>query len=158
MNMTQTELQAPQAQVRDKNAGLKWSLTSCTCSPEMLSYLQVPGTRGSRPLEMAASMHITAVSKFKHNIRCFLADIHYTFRRRLHLLMLMTDEPIALHRRSRVNGSHLFVRRLNAGLKEHRRFVKQPSYICRSSWKLINKDSNIKTLLSFKRRSIILYA
>ena len=73
--------------------------------------------RGSPPVEMAASVHST-VSKFKHSDTRFHADIH-TFERRLHKLVSMNEDPIALEHRSRRISSHLFLKKLKDGLKEN---------------------------------------
>ena len=73
--------------------------------------------RGSPPVEMAASVHST-VSKFKHSDTRFHADIH-TFERRLHKLVSMNEDPIALLHRSRRTDSNLFARKLKGGLKKH---------------------------------------
>ena len=92
---------------------LKLALTICTCMLDMAS--NPPGTRESRPVEMIASV----VSKVKQIGTCFHADIH-TFERRLHILMSMNEDPIALQRhQSRRIGSNLFVRKLKGGLKRH---------------------------------------
>ena len=76
-----------------------------------------PRTRVSRPVEMVASVPST-VSKFKHSGTCFHADIH-TFERRLHKLVSMNEDPIALEHRSRRIRSHLFSKKLKDGLKEN---------------------------------------
>ena len=76
-----------------------------------------PGTRESRPVEMTASV-ISTVSKFKQSGTCFHADIHI-FGRRLHNLVSMNEDPIALLHRSRRIGSNLFVRKLKDGLTKH---------------------------------------
>ena len=77
------------------------------------------GAQGSRHVEMTASGPST-VSKFKHSVICFHADIH-TFERRLlnHNLMSMNEDPIALEHRSRRISSHLFSKKLKDGLKEN---------------------------------------
>ena len=85
--------------------------------PGVPSESDPPGTRGSPPVEMAASVHNT-VSKFKHSGTCFHADIH-TFERRLHNLMWMNEDPSASQHQSRRIGSHLFARKLKDGLKEY---------------------------------------
>ena len=75
----------------------------------------LPATRGPRPVEMTVSFHNT-VSNSSTNDTPFHADIHT----RLHILMSMNEDPVASqHRSRRIGGSHLFVRKLNAGLKEY---------------------------------------
>ena len=84
---------------------MKDVLSSCYAIPDMLS--NPPGTRGSRPVEMAASVHST-VSKISGT--CFHdADIH-TFGRRLYNLMSMNEDPIASQHQSRIISSHLFLK------------------------------------------------
>ena len=68
-----------------------------------------PGTRGSRPVEMAASVHST-VRKFNQCGTCFHdADIH-AFGRRLHNLMSVNEDPIASQHQSRTISSHLLLK------------------------------------------------
>ena len=64
---------------------------------------------------MISSVHDT-VSNSKHNGTYFYADIHTG--RRLHILMSMNENPFASQHRPGRMGSHLFVRKLDDGLKE----------------------------------------
>ena len=59
MNMIQTQLQ--ELQVRNKFR-CAFKIGTYTCFSEMPSESNLPGTRGSRPVEMAASVHSTVSS------------------------------------------------------------------------------------------------